>query len=124
MSGNTTLTGAIENNTFRSMTFGVSGDAMIAGANTELFTLTDEITGEFTYIGVPPYSGVITAFVTATSTGGAVEFRFLYEQDSGSVVKVWLSSGTVGEEYEITCRIVTNSGRTDDRTFIIEVQSR
>lgn len=37
---------------------------------------------------------------------------------------VWLSGGTVGESYEITNRITTADGRTDDRTIRIEVVER
>lgn len=37
---------------------------------------------------------------------------------------VWLSGGTLGETYEITNRIVTNQGRTDDRTILIYIAAR
>ena len=37
---------------------------------------------------------------------------------------IWLSGGTAIESYEITCRITTNQGRTDDRTQTIRVIDR
>lgn len=37
---------------------------------------------------------------------------------------IWLSGGTAGTAYEVTNRIVTAGGRTDDRTIRIEVQER
>lgn len=37
---------------------------------------------------------------------------------------VWLSGGTVGQEYTVTDRIVTNQGRTDDRSITILVKER
>lgn len=37
---------------------------------------------------------------------------------------VWLSGGTVGEIYEVTNRITTDQGRTDDRTIRIFVHER
>lgn len=39
-------------------------------------------------------------------------------------VTVWLSGGTAGVPYTVTCRIVTNQGRTDDRTMTIRVVNR
>ena len=37
---------------------------------------------------------------------------------------IWLSGGTLGEDYEITNRIVTAGGRTEDRTITIKVRAR
>lgn len=37
---------------------------------------------------------------------------------------VWLSGGTVGEEYLLTCRITTAAGRIDDRTIRIVIRER
>ncbi|HZT32755.1 MAG TPA: hypothetical protein VFA33_22900 [Bryobacteraceae bacterium] len=37
---------------------------------------------------------------------------------------VWLSGGVAGQPYTVTNRITTSSGRTDDRSFIIQVQDR
>lgn len=39
-------------------------------------------------------------------------------------VTVWLSGGTAGNYYSVACRIVTNAGRTDERTMTILVQER
>lgn len=39
-------------------------------------------------------------------------------------VTVWLSGGTAGQPYTVTCRITTNQGRTDDRTMTIRVVNR
>lgn len=36
----------------------------------------------------------------------------------------WLSAGEAGTSYEVTCRITTNKGRTDDRTILLEVLER
>lgn len=37
---------------------------------------------------------------------------------------VWLSGGTAGSNYSITNRIVTDGGRTDDRTIKIQVREK
>lgn len=45
------------------------------------------------------------------------------ENDSDDVT-VWLSGGTVGENYNVTCHVVTSAGREDDRTMTIKVRER
>lgn len=37
---------------------------------------------------------------------------------------IWLSGGTLGERYTITNRIVTDQGRTDDRSAVVRVSDR
>lgn len=37
---------------------------------------------------------------------------------------VWLSGGTAGQVYQVTNRINTSSGRTDDRSITIRVTER
>jgi hypothetical protein len=37
---------------------------------------------------------------------------------------VWLSGGTFGQRYEVINRIITNAGRTDDRTIIIRIRNK
>jgi hypothetical protein len=37
---------------------------------------------------------------------------------------VWLSGGTAGQVYQVTNRITTTSGRTDDRSITIRVTER
>ena len=36
----------------------------------------------------------------------------------------WLSGGTAGESYDVTNEIVTDGGRTDDRTITIQVKQK
>jgi len=43
---------------------------------------------------------------------------------STTAVTVWLSGGTAGTRYALTCHIVTNQGRADDRTIRVNVQER
>lgn len=42
----------------------------------------------------------------------------------GGKATVWLSGGTLGEEYLVTCRLTTTGGRVDDRTIQIKVRAR
>lgn len=41
-----------------------------------------------------------------------------------TVCVVWLSGGTVGQIYEVTCHITTDDGREDDRSLLIKVVER
>ena len=43
---------------------------------------------------------------------------------TATAVTVWLSGGTVGEDYSVTCHITTNDGRADDRTMTLRVRER
>ena len=36
----------------------------------------------------------------------------------------WLSGGTAGQSYTVTNQITTSGGRTDERSFTIQVQER
>jgi hypothetical protein len=38
--------------------------------------------------------------------------------------KVWLSGGTEGQVYRVTCRITSSEGRTDDRSFTLRCTNR
>lgn len=48
--------------------------------------------------------------------------------DSDSIVDdtvvAWISGGTAGTTYRVTCRIVTAGGRTDDRSIFIKIAER
>lgn len=44
--------------------------------------------------------------------------------DSGKSVTVWLSDGTADANYSVACKVVTTSGRTDERTIYIRVRQR
>lgn len=41
-----------------------------------------------------------------------------------NVVTFWLSGGISGGEYPVSCLITTNQGRTDERSFILNVTPR
>jgi len=59
--------------------------------------------------------------VTAT-TGITVDSSSI--TDSSTTVTAWLSGGTAGSAYTVTCQIVTTAGRTDERSITISVQNR
>lgn len=43
---------------------------------------------------------------------------------SGTQAGVWAAGGTVGQEYKVTNNIVTQQGRTDQRTIILQIEER
>lgn len=84
VNNNTTANGAIVNNTFTDMVFGTAGSALIAGSNIERWKLIDDVNGTFEYTGNEPFDGILTFDATATSSGGAQEFRFKWLHDVGA----------------------------------------
>lgn len=46
------------------------------------------------------------------------------ESNTATIATVWLSGGTVGSSYQVTNRIVTAQGRTDERSIQIVVRQR
>ena len=69
---------------------------------------------------------ISTATVTASGTGLVVGTGPTPPAPAivAGVVTYWLSGGTVGTTYDVTCHITTSQGRTDDRTDQIEVRQR
>jgi hypothetical protein len=68
---------------------------------------------------LPDDDTIASATVTAES-GLTVDSS----SNADATVTAWLSGGTVGSDYNVTCRIVTADGRTDDRTIRIIVQDQ
>lgn len=62
----------------------------------------------------------------STSTWPVVPAGITKDSDTNSttIATIWLSGGTIGETYQLTNRIVTAGGRTDDRTITINVVSK
>ena len=46
------------------------------------------------------------------------------DSNTTTAVTVWLSGGTVGNIYNVACKIVTSANRTDERTMSVEVKER
>jgi hypothetical protein len=46
------------------------------------------------------------------------------QSNTATTATVWLSGGTLGVTYQVTCRVTTNQGRTDERTIGIRVTDR
>lgn len=59
----------------------------------------------------------------ATSTWPVVPAGITKDSDTNDTTSatIWLSGGTAGQTYQITNRIVTAGGRTDDRTITIQI---
>lgn len=46
------------------------------------------------------------------------------QSNTTTTTTVWLSGGTLGQTYQVTNRITTTQGRTEDRTMQIVVRDR
>lgn len=44
--------------------------------------------------------------------------------ESQTAVVVWLSGGSAGTTYAVTCQITTEGGRTDERSIRLKVEER
>lgn len=46
------------------------------------------------------------------------------QSHTDTISMIWLSGGTLGQSYDIVCRITTTGGRIDDRTFTIRIKQK
>ena len=46
------------------------------------------------------------------------------DSNTATRTTVWISGGTAGQSYTVSNHITTSGGRTDDRSFVIQVQDR
>jgi len=69
-----------------------------------------------------PWLGTDTiATALVTTPAGLTE---LSEATTTTKVTVWLSGGTVGQSYTVTCKITTVAGRIDERSLLIRVRDK
>jgi|SRR5581483_1902706 hypothetical protein len=67
-------------------------------------------------------SEVITSFAVMADSGITVNSSSA--TDANTSVTVWLSGGTDGSDYNVTCHITTSLGRQDERSMSIVVRNR
>lgn len=66
-------------------------------------------------------ASVILASGIALDTAGHGPNGFTFTSQK---VIVWISGGTVGSKYQVTCRITTTGGRIDDRSIYLKIKER
>lgn len=64
----------------------------------------------------------ISSHSVTASTGLTVDSSEL--ASTNTAVIAWLSGGTAGRTYRVTCQIVTSAGRTDERSITIQCVNR
>lgn len=70
-------------------------------------------------------SETISSYTITVPTGITLETVAPHAQsESAGVVTFWLSGGTANTWYKVACKIVTNAGRTDERTMDVKVLER
>ena len=62
---------------------------------------------------------VISSFTVIAAGVTINSFSF-----SGATTTAWVSGGVVGEKVQVTFRIVTVGGRTDDRSIYLKIKER
>lgn len=72
------------------------------------------------------WSGWLAAGETISTSSVTVPAGITKDSEvgDGDSVTVWLSGGTGGTIYSVTCRITTTDSRTEDRTILISVGER
>lgn len=78
---------------------------------------------KFDYAGSKPWltgTDTIASHTVTASAGLTVDST----EATDTAVTVWLSGGTVGQTYSVTCHVVTAAGREDDRTVTVTVMER
>jgi len=97
------------------------------------FTKDPEAVLDYTFDWKPLTHGVPGATSDWLATGETISSYTVtvptgITKDSDSqadgVVTYWLSGGTAGTTYRVECKIVTNAGRTDERSTWIKVSER
>lgn len=65
---------------------------------------------------------IITSHTITADSGITVDSSAL--ASTSTAVVAWISGGTAGTNYNVTCHIVTSQGREDDRTIRLMVRQR
>lgn len=68
----------------------------------------------------------LTGSETITAVTWVLETGIVNDHTSATTTSatIWLTGGTAGTTYLVTCRISTSAGRIDDRSAKIKVQER
>jgi hypothetical protein len=64
----------------------------------------------------------ISSMSYTADSGITVETAMCTETTTSSFL--WVSGGTVGESYEVVCRVTTAAGRIDDRTLKFKIKQK
>lgn len=60
---------------------------------------------------------ITTTVVTAESGVTVDDFS-----EADGIVTVWLQDGVLNKTPAVTCRVTTDSGRTDERSFVVVIE--
>lgn len=88
------------------------------GTNTGTTSDDGELQGET----ISSYTATVQTGLTKSSDNkGAVTVGGI-AYGANTVVTVWLSGGTAGSDYYVTCQVVTSNSRTLNHTMIVPVR--
>lgn len=69
-------------------------------------------------------SDTIVSELTSIAGDGVATIGSPVTTNTSTSVTVWVTGGTVGQQYLVTCKITTTGGRIDERTIAINVRDR
>lgn len=89
-----------------------------------LWDWTEWLAGNFDLVGSPTVeTDVITSFeVFAVGSPAPIEVGTLAQQ--GGLIVAFLAGGDLGQMHQVTCRVHTAGGRTDDRSIWLKIRTR
>ena len=73
------------------------------------------------WLGADTISAFLLLVDPVTATGMTVA-TVPPQVQVGGIVTFWLQGGVEGDAYNVTCRVSTAAGRTDDRTMKIKIK--
>ena len=62
--------------------------------------------------------------ITASTMTAATGISMDSQTHDATTATVWLSGGTLGQQYAVTNHITTSAGRQDERTFTVTLRDR
>lgn len=70
----------------------------------------------------------ITSKVASIGTGGSTDGVLTISSSSvdgtSKKVTIWLAGGTIGQTYQVECKITTAAARTDERSIYVKIKDR
>lgn len=65
-----------------------------------------------------------TPVITIKNNNAVNTATLTHQSNTTTIVTAWIAGGTIGDTLSVNCKIVTQGGRTDDRTIYIKIKAR
>lgn len=71
-----------------------------------------------------PIADTIAGAISTIVGDGIATIGTPADQLTSTAVTIWVTGGTIGQQYILTCKITTAAGRIDERSIYINVRQR